>query len=293
VKADKASYDAAVISQKSAKVAYHQAEDLAEQNYSAAVSSYDSAVSSRHSAKLNYDNAVTNADLRTVKAPISGYVTTLGIQNGDQLSNSGNVSSGSSSSSSSGSSAPIVISDLSTLQAQVQIAETDRPNVKLGQKVQLTFDAVPSLTLTGKVVEIDAVGTTSQSVVTYGVTIDLDVQNKKLKPGMTTSASIITKVDTNVVLVPNAAVKTDSSGNSYVQVLDSPTATPRDVSVVVGPAGDTNTEIKSGLTGTETVVTQTITAGSTGTAARSGLSVLGGAGRATVPAGGGGFGRGQ
>jgi multidrug efflux pump subunit AcrA (membrane-fusion protein) len=153
----------------------------------------------------------------------------------------------------------------------------------------MTFDAVPSLTLTGKVQTIDAVGTSSSGVVTYNVTITFDVQDKRLNPGMTASASIVTQVDPNVLLVPNAAVKSDTTGASYVQVLDTPNGTPRDVTVTVGPAGDTNTEIQSGLTGNEQVVIATIsTGGSSTTAARSGLSVLGGAGRAGG-AGGGGF----
>ena len=87
-----------------------------------------------------------------------------------------------------------MISDLSALEAQVQIAETDRPKVKQGQTVELTFNAVPDLTITGKVAEIDAVGTSSSGVVTYGVTITFDVQNPQLSPGMTAAASIVTDV---------------------------------------------------------------------------------------------------
>jgi len=279
IEAAQASYDAAVIARKSAKTAYNQAEDIAEQNYSAAVRSYEAALTSKNSSYLNYQNAIANADMRIVTAPIGGYVTTLSIRNGDQLGSA--ASSTRTSGTTSGSSTtPIVIADLSQLQAQVQIAETDRPKVKTGQKVELTFDAVPNLTVTGHVAEIDAVGTTSQNVVTYGVNITFDVQDKRLNPGMTASASIITKVDTNVVLVPTAAIKTDSSGATYVQVMDTGATTPRDVTVVTGPAGDTDTEIVSGLTGSENVVTQTVTSGSAGAAGtstnRGGLGVIGG-----------------
>jgi hypothetical protein len=62
------------------------------------------------------------------------------------------------------------------------------------------------------------------------------------------------------------------------------------VTVTTGAAGDTQTEITSGLTGNENVVTQTIASGgSSTTGSRSGLSVLGGggAGRAGAGAGGG------
>lgn len=303
VSAAKHSLKAAQLGQATAQKNYDHACTLQREGHDAAQESYDSAVTAQSASYMNYEQAKQNADQRTVTSPISGYVTTLGITNGDQIGSGSSSSSGSSRSSSGGSSSsgsssssssssnttPIVISDLSGLEAQVQIAETDRPKVKLGQKVELTFDAVPNLTITGKVETIDAVGTSSSGVVTYNVTITFDVQDKHLSPGMSASASIITQVDTNVLLVPNAAVKSDSSGASYVQVLssaDSP-GPPRDVSVTVGPAGDTQTEIQTGLTGNEYVVTQTISAnsGASTSGSRSGLSVLGGgAGR-----GGGGF----
>ena len=283
VDAATASLAAAKTGLKTAKENYEHACKLQRQGHAAAAESYSAAVTSQKAARMQYEQSQTNADQRTVTAPIGGYVTTLSINNGDQIGSSSSSSSKTSatSSSSSSNSAPIVISDLSRLQSQVQIAETDRPKVKLAQKVEVTFDAIPNLTITGKVTQIDAVGTSSSGVVTYNVTISFDVQDKRLTPGMTASASIVTQVRTNVLLVPNAAVKTDSSGGSYVQVLDTPNGTPRDVTVTVGAAGDSNTEIVSGLTGTENVVTQTITAGATSASSRSGLSVLGGsAGRA-------------
>ena len=299
VEADKDSLAAAKTAQKTAQKNYDFACKLQRQGHAAAQETYDSAVTGQSASYMQYQQTITNAGQRSVAAPITGYITTLSINNGDQLGSSSGSSSSSrssgtsagsaSSSSSSSNSTPIVISDLSSLQAQVQIAETDRPKVKIDQKAEMTFDAVPDLTITGKVTQIDAVGTASSGVVTYNVTITFDVQDKRLNPGMTTSASIVTQVDTNVLMVPNAAVKTDSSGSSYVQVLDTPGGTPRNVTVTVGPAGDTATEIVSGLTGNENVVTQTISAASASTTgSRSGLSVLGGGGAARG-AGGGGF----
>ena len=285
-------YDAAVYStqaarsaEKTAKKNYDSALKIAQQGYDAAVKSYNAAVTGQESAYLGYQNAKENANKRTVLAPIDGYVTTLTIRNGDQLgssSNSGSSSSGggATASTSNTGGTPIVISDLSALEAQVQIAETDRPKVKQGQAVEMTFNAVPDLTITGKVAEIDAVGTSNAGVVTYGVTITFDVQNPQLSPGMTTAASIVTNVVSPAVLVPNAAVKTDSSGNKYVQVLADPNGTPTDVTVTVGASNDSQTQITSGLKGTETVVVQTVTPNSTssGTNTRSGMSVIGGGG---------------
>jgi len=279
--AAQASLKSAATSQKNAKANYDAACTNAQQGYDAAAKAYTAAVTSKESAYLGYKNAIDNADKRTVLAPIDGYVTTLSIRNGDQLgtSASSRTTGSTTTNTSSSSTTPIVISDLSALEAQVQIAETDRPKVKQGQTVEMTFNAAPNLTITGKVAEIDAVGTSSSGVVTYGVTVTFDVQNPTLNPGMTAAASIVTNVVANAVLVPNAAVKTDSSGGRYVQVLDTPGGQPRDVTVSVGASNDTQTQITSGLKGTESVVVQTVTTGSTsGTSSRSGISVLGGGG---------------
>jgi membrane fusion protein, macrolide-specific efflux system len=298
IDADQNSLDAAITGLETAQENYEHACRLQHQGHAAAAESLAAAVTAQNASYMSYQQAITNAGQRGVTAPIDGYVTTLSINNGDQLgsSSSGTGSSSrttgsTSSSTSSSNSTPIVISDLSQLQAQVQIAETDRPKVKIGQKVELTFGAVSDLTITGKVTQIDAVGTSTSSVVTYDVTITFDVQDKRLNPAMTVSASIITQVDPNVLLVPNAAIKTDTSGGTYVLVQD-PSGTPRQVTVTVGPAGDTDTEVTSGLSGNENVVTQTITAGGSSTSGtRSGLSVLGGGGatRGVGGAGAGGF----
>ncbi|MEI8082259.1 MAG: efflux RND transporter periplasmic adaptor subunit, partial [Actinomycetes bacterium] len=271
-----------------AKANYDSACKIAQQGYDAAVKSYNASVTSQQSAYLGYQNAKDNAGKRTVVAPIDGYVTTLSIRNGDQLgstSSSRSTSSGggTTASTSNSSTTPIVISDMSALQAQVQIAETDRPKVKQGQTVELTFNAVPNLTITGKVAEIDAVGASSSGVVTYGVTVTFDLQNPQLNPGMTAVASIVTNVVSDAVLVPNAAVKTETSGGAkYVQVLSDPAGQPQDVTVTVGASNDSQTQIASGLKGGESVVVQTVTpnsAGSSGSSTRSGMSVLGGGAR--------------
>ena len=240
---------------RSTQESYKKACDIQEAGQTASSKAYTAAVTGQESAYLNYEQAKTNADQRTVTAPISGYITTLSINNGDQVSGGSSSSasrstSGASAAVSSGTgsaNAPVVITDLSALQASVQIAETDRPKVAQGQPVQLTFDAVPDLTITGKVAEIDAVGTASSGVVTYNVTTSFDVQDKRLTPGMTASASIVTSVYSDVLLVPNTAVKTDSSGASYVQVLSCPNGTPQNVSVTIGAVGESESVVTSGL----------------------------------------------
>lgn len=266
--------------------------EAAQEGVGVAETGLSAASASKSSALQGYNLAVENADKRSVTSPISGVVTAVNVQDGDSIGGGGSSSSsgqGSSSSSGSGSGAALVISDLGTMEAQVAISELDRSNVKIGQKATLTFDALPNLTLTGKVTSLDAVGTNTQGVVTYNVVIKFDALDSHLSPGMTVAAAITTQVRTDVLSVPRAAVKSDSSG-TYVLVLPSGATTAQRVAVTTGVSTDTNIEITSGLKEGDVVVTQSITAGSTsattGTSRTGGgFGILGGAGRAVTGGG--------
>ena len=138
----------------------------------------------------------------------------------------------------------------------------------MGQKATLTFDAIDGYSVTGKVIEIDTIGTVSQGVVIYNVKIGFDTSDTRVKPGMSVNASVITDVKQDIILVPNSAVKTQGT-EQYVEVLPlsqitvagtSTTAviTPERRIVTTGIANDTMTEILSGIDVGENVVTRTI-----------------------------------
>ena len=99
----------------------------------------------------------------------------------------------------------------------MSLNEVDIAQIKINQKATLTFDAIQDLTIAGTVLEVDSIGTTSQGVVTYGVTIGFDTQDQRIKSGMSASASIITNSKTDALLVPNSAIKS-SGGSNYVQM---------------------------------------------------------------------------
>ncbi|NTW14434.1 MAG: efflux RND transporter periplasmic adaptor subunit [Candidatus Moranbacteria bacterium] len=204
------------------------------------------------------------AGKRLVVAPIDGTVNAVNVKNGDDLSK---LSSGSSRT------VPVIIGDMSTLQAQVQINEVDISNVQIGQKVMTTFPAIDGLTVSGKVEKMDSLGTVTQGVVTYNAKIGLDILDPRIKPGMSISASVITGVKQDVIVVPNSAIKKQGNTN-YVQVMNGGSA-PTQVNVEVGAANNTETEIVSGLKAGDKVVTRTIdpsattsTTGTTGTSNR-------------------------
>lgn len=216
-----------------------------------------------------YDAQLTLANY-TIRAPFDGLVTGITLKKGDTVS------------------ASTVITTLlgHGQAATLSLNEVDAAKVAVGQKVSLTFDAVPDVTLTGVVSDLDGVGTVSQGVVTYVATIVFDTADDHIKPGMTVSATIITNVKTDALMVPSSAVKTQGDV-SYVEVFDVPMTVggtegvtsdtaPRHQVVTVGLENDTSTEIISGLKAGDQIVTRTVTAAKTAT--QTAPSLFGGAG---------------
>jgi HlyD family secretion protein len=201
----------------------------------------------------------------SVVAPFDGVISSLDIEKGDAVS--------------SGTTVGVLITKRQM--AEVTLNEVDIAKAKVGQKATLTFDAVDGLSLTGKVSEIDAVGTVSQGVVSYSVKIAFDEQDDRVKPGMSATASIITDSRQNVLMVPNAAVKSDNSG-SYVEMLPdngAALAKPARVAVETGLSNDDYTEIKSGLSEGAAVVTGSTTSTAASAAkTTSGFNLFGGGG---------------
>jgi len=159
--------------------------------------------------------------------------------------------------------------------AEISLNEVDVAKIKVSQKVNLTFDVISDLNLTGIVAEVDPLGTATQGVVSYNIKIIFDAQDDRVKPGMSVTASIITDVRQDVLMVPNAAIKSQGSTN-YVEVLADEPATnqlsasalsssgitsatpPKQQAVEIGLSNDSMTEIISNLQIGDRVVTRTI-----------------------------------
>jgi RND family efflux transporter MFP subunit len=224
-------------------------------------------IAQRQSSLQNARDAVQDAydtlNDYTVRAPISGQIAKINVQEANQVSPS---------------------TALATLITKAKIAkitlnEVDVAKVAVGQKATLTFDAVPDLTIAGTVAEVDLIGTASQGVVSYTVKIAFDTQDDRIKAGMSVAASVITDTRVNVLIVPNSAIK-QTNGASMVQTLASTASDaeaaqgvtsktePDTKQVETGLANDQSTEIISGLNEGDRVVVRTIVSGATATAAR-------------------------
>ena len=190
------------------------------------------------------NDAIQNADNYYVRAPFSGIIGQLNV---NQYS-----------SASAGTAVAVLITDRKL--AEISLNEVDVSKIKAGNKVVLTFDAIPDINITGEVLEIDSIGAVSQGVVTYNVKISFDTQDSRIKPGMSVSAAIITDVKQDILYVSNSAVK-QSDSISYVEILEN--GIPRQQTVETGLSNDTDTEIKSGLKEGDSVIKNTVTSQTT------------------------------
>lgn len=232
-------------------------------------------------AKLAVDQAQAAVDGTVLTAPMAGTVTAVNGTLGSSSSGSGSSSSGggssggsqgggsqgggstgsSSSSSSSSSSGFIEIEDLSRLQVTAAFAEADATKLKEKQAAEITWNALSGTTATGKVAAIDPSATTSNSVVTYGVTLSLDKVPAGAKAGQTVSVSVTTGSVENATFVNSAAITT--VGNRHtVTVLSNGQQEVRPVEI--GLEGDQATQITSGVEAGEQVVLKTTSTGTSG-----------------------------
>jgi membrane fusion protein, macrolide-specific efflux system len=246
-----------------------------------------SGVIAQSQANLSNSNLTYQLTSGTIVAPTAGVISDLTITQGLQIGSS-NTTSGSSTNTSNQAIASIKTGNSTTV--MINIAEVDVSRVQVGQKATLTLDAIANKTFTGKVMGINTSGAISSGVVTYPAVIQLDdISNSDILPNMSATASIISKVKDNVLLIPSSAVVALGSASTVKVMKNGQVAT---VDVQTGDSSDSQTEIISGISEGDTVVTSTIsTATTTSTGSSpfsSGLRFGGFGGGGAVRTGGGG-----
>lgn len=152
----------------------------------------------------------------------------------------------------------MTIANMSKKQIIAKVDETDIGSVKIGQKATFTVDTYTDKTFTATVSKISQTDVTNSwnvnssstssstpSVIYYYVTLDVDDPDNMLLPAMTARVDIVTAEKENALVVPIAALKTDSTG-SYVMVANGKEQEKRYVST--GIYSDEYVEITDGLT---------------------------------------------
>lgn len=100
-----------------------------------------------------------------------------------------------------------IAQDLTKMQVDANIDESDIGRVKLDQPVSFTVDAFPGQVFTGKVTQVRQNPTNVQNVITYDVVIRFNNDELKLFPGMTANVRILTDRQMDVLKIPNAALR--------------------------------------------------------------------------------------
>jgi HlyD family secretion protein len=161
----------------------------------------------------------------------------------------------------------IVIGNDSAMVTVVPFAESDAAKLASDQSATLTFDALPNVSISGKVLAVAGSPLVTSGVVNYYATIALDQTDKNLKEGMTSNATVIVSTATNVVVVPNLAI-TRLGGQAYVNVYQNGQEV--QTAIETGVVGDQYTEVTSGLTPGMQVVIPTLRVPSGSTTTRGG-----------------------
>ncbi len=211
---------------------------IAKQDYDQKKADYDSAVASVHenearleqmrvqrqqtAAQLNSQQrhvAQVEAGLTRIEdvlakydalAPLDGVVTDLPVRVGETVVPGVQNSAAST---------IMTIADMSLITAEVKVDETDIVSVQLNQRANISIDAMPNRTFTGKVIEIGNTAilrstglaasqsaTSSQEAKDFKVTIALDSPPEDIRPGLSCTAKIITATRHNVLSIPIQAL---------------------------------------------------------------------------------------
>ena len=148
--------------------------------------------------QASLESAKYNLSKVRIESPIDGIVTKRNIQEGETvvvgtMNNAGTVL--------------LTIADMSDVEAQVEVDETDIPNVSVGQKATVTIDARPGKTFSGHVVEIgnspiQATGTAASQATNFLVKVKVDERIPDVRPGFTCTAEITTATRQQTVGIP-------------------------------------------------------------------------------------------
>lgn len=211
----------------------------------------DSAISA---AKINANAAYLDyQDVSgSIVSPSAGIINNLTLTKDSTLTASTSQSTTTGSSYASSQNIGFIRSANNQYQAKVSLTEVDAPKVQAGQKVNITMDAHSDKTFTGTVLAVDVSGTSTSGVSSYPATILMDATELAIYPNMSVSATIITDIKADVLLINSTAITT-SNGESTVQVMTD--GKPITTTVEILGSNDTQTIINSGLSEGDTVVT--------------------------------------
>lgn len=175
--------------------------ERAESTYQTALAAYKSSLSNLERSEAAYREIERNAERTTIYSPMAGTVTRLSVEKGEKVVGTEMMQG----------TEMLRISDLSVMNAVVDVDENDIVLVDIGDTAYVEIDAFPNRKFLGEVIEIghsaqvSSLGAQDQ-VTNFEVKVRLLEKNAKLRPGMSCNVEINTKTKHNVLSVPLQAV---------------------------------------------------------------------------------------
>ena len=280
--------ETAIVAAEQRKRVDDAALDVAEANANSGVATaqgvYNAAVAARphtldqqqalvDAAQAQVDAAQKTVDDTTLRAPVAGTVSAVNGNKGEYVAASTGTSalapgsgaaipgaSGAGAAAAAGPASPtrpggtqlIVLSGLDELDVVLPFEESDAAQIKKGQSVDVQLDAVPDLEAKGTVTSIAPSATPISGVVSYYATVSLDNRDPRERDGQTANATVLTNERTDVLTVPNSAVR--QQGGASTVVVYAPSGAQRTVTFEAGLVGPDRTEVLSGLNEGDRVV---------------------------------------
>jgi HlyD family secretion protein len=152
-------------------------------------------------AQASLESTLDNLSKTIYNSPIDGIITSLRVEEGEiamigTMNNPGTIL--------------MTIADLSVMEVEVEVDETDVIGVEIGHRADVRVDALPDQTIEGQVTEIGSSAlqkvTASEESRDFKVIITLENPPESLKPGLSASADIITAEKKDVLAVPISAL---------------------------------------------------------------------------------------
>jgi len=215
--------------------------DNAKSTYDQALATiaFDEATIQQRQAAL--DAAQVNLDYTNIVSPVDGTVVSRNVTMGQTVAASFQTPT-----------LFLIATDLTKMQVDTNVSESDIGGVKEGNKASFTVDAFPKRTFDGAVNQVRQSPQTVQNVVTYDVVVGIDNTDLALKPGMTAATRIVTEQHTDVIRVPSQGLRYSPGGSAaanvqgQAQVWVLRDGQPVAVPVTAGLDDDTFTEIVKG-----------------------------------------------
>jgi HlyD family secretion protein len=161
-----------------------------------AIANESSAAANVAVARATLSTDETNLSKASIRSPLDGVVLSRSVDPGNAVAASLQAVTLFS-----------VAENLAQLQLEASVDEADVGSVKVGQKASFTVSAYPSRRFPATVRRVAFGSTTTNNVVTYVTTLDVDNTDLSLRPGMTAVATIVATERDDVLLVPNTALR--------------------------------------------------------------------------------------